>query len=93
MPSRSWRITLFDWDDGNLEHIAEHGVESGEVEEIFRGRLYVRRVRERHIVLGASATGRRLFTVVVRLPGRVLRVITARDMSDTERRLFERRAQ
>jgi uncharacterized DUF497 family protein len=92
MPSRSWRITLFDWDDGNLDHIAEHGVESGEAEEIFRGRLYVRRKGERYIVLGQTATGRRLFTVVIRLPGPVLRVITARDMNGTERRLFERSA-
>jgi len=92
MPSRSWRITLFDWDDGNLNHIAEHGVEPGEVEEIFRGRLYVRRKGERYIVLGQAATGRRLFAVVIRLPGPVLRVITARDMNRTERRLFERSA-
>ena len=93
MTSRSWRITLFDWDQGNIDHIAEHGVETGEVEEVFRGRLYVRRVRDRYIVLGRTATGRQLFTVLERQPGRGVRVITARDMNDSERRLFERRAQ
>jgi hypothetical protein len=93
MTSRSWRIRLFDWDQGNLDHIAEHGVEPGEAEEIFRSRLYVRRVGERYTVLGVTEMGRRLFTVLVRLPGPVIRIITARDMNDKERKLFERRAQ
>lgn len=92
MASRSWRIRLFDWDPGNLDHIARHGVEPGEAEELFRGRLYVRRAGERHIVLGVTGTGRRLFAVVVRLPGPVIRIVTARDMDEKERRLFERRA-
>ena len=83
---------LFDWDEGNLEHVGEHGVEPGEVEEIFRGKLYVRRVRERYIVLGVTLTGRRLFSVLVRYPGPVARIITARDMNAKERRLFERSA-
>ena len=62
------------------------------MEEIFRGRLYVRRVRERYIVLGVTRTGRRLFSVLVRHPSPVARIITARDMDDKERKLFERSA-
>lgn len=92
MPSRSWRITLFDWDEANIEHVGEHGVEPGEVEEIFRGKLYVRRVGERYIVLGVTLRGRRLFSVLVRHPGPVARIITARDMDEKERRLFKRNA-
>jgi hypothetical protein len=92
MPSRSWRVRLFDWDQGNLDHIAAHGVEPGEAEEIFQGRLYVRRAGERYIVLGATATGRALFTVLERYPGPVVRFITARNMNESERKLFQRRA-
>lgn len=92
MPSRSWRVRLFDWDDGNIDHIAEHGVEPGEAEEIFQGKLYVRRTAGRYIVLGVTATGRALFTVLERHPGPVVRFITARDMNDKERKLFQRRA-
>lgn len=92
MAARTWRAAWFDWDDINHFHIARHGVEETEVEEIFRGRLYIRRVRHGYTVLGASATGRRLFVVVARLEGGGLRPITARDMNVSERRRFERRA-
>ena len=87
-----WRTAWFDWDDSNALHVARHGVGEMEVEEIFRGRLYIRRVRHGYTVLGATATGRRLFVVVARLEGGGLRPITARDMTASERRLFERRA-
>jgi len=90
--ARTWRAAWFDWDDRNRVHIARHGVEETEVVEIFRGRLYIRKVRHGYAVLGATATGRRLFAVVVRLEGGGLRAITARDMNPSERRLFERRA-
>ena len=96
MGGASWRVRTLDWDEENREHISRHGVEEGEVEEIFRGRLYVRRVRKRrrtyYTVLGASETGRRLFVVVERLGPQRVRVVTARDMILAERRLFARRA-
>jgi uncharacterized DUF497 family protein len=69
-----------------------HGVEEMEVEEVFRGRLYVRKVRHGYTVLGATATGRRLFVVAARLEAGGIRPITARDMNPSDRRLFERKA-
>ena len=87
-----WRTAWFNWDDGNAFHVARHGVEATEVEEVFRGRLYIRRVRHGYTVLGATATGRQLFVVVARLEGGGLRPITVRDMTTPERRLFEKRA-
>lgn len=92
MGRRAWRVAWFDWDDANREHVGRHGVEETEVEEVFRGRLYLRRVRHGYTVLGVSATGRRLFVVVARREGGGVRPITARDMTLSERRLFERRA-
>jgi len=92
MAGGGWRVGRFDWDDANTDHVAEHGVEEIEVEEVFRGRLYVRRAKGRYIVLGETATGRRLFIVVEKKEGGRVRPITARDMNRSERRLFERRA-
>ncbi len=92
MAGRNWRVAWFDWDDGNRLHIERHGVEETEVEEVFRGRLYVRKVRHGYTVLGAPATGRRLFVVAARLETGGIRPITARDMNPSERRLFERKA-
>ena len=96
MAGGSWRIRRFEWDDRNREHIAGHGVDEEEVEEVFRGRLYVRRIRKKkrvyHTVLGLGASGRPLFVVVERIGSRAVRVITARDMKLSERRLFARRA-
>jgi hypothetical protein len=34
----AFRIHGFEWDEGNLEHMARHDVESDEVEEMFLGR-------------------------------------------------------
>ena len=34
--------SMFEWDDGNLDHIARHGVESWEVEEAFGDRHRIR---------------------------------------------------
>jgi len=92
MAGRSWRVNWFDWDEVNRRHIDRHGVEETEVEEVFGGRLYVRKVRHGYTVLGATATGRRLFVVGARLEAGGFRPITARDMTPSERRLFERRA-
>jgi hypothetical protein len=67
-------------------------VEPAEAEEVFLGRLYVRRTRlGRYLVLGRAGTGRLLFVIVERKPGGVIRVVTARDMDASERRLYERR--
>ncbi|MBI4565770.1 MAG: BrnT family toxin [Planctomycetes bacterium] len=79
--------------DVNFEpHVARHGVEEIEVEELFRGQLFIRRVRDTYTVLGSTATGRRLFVVVARRERGIVRPITAREMTAMERRLFERKA-
>lgn len=88
-----WRITAFDWDEYNLEHVERHGVEDYEVEEVFDGSVYVRRVRDAYTILGSTSAGRRLFVVIARREGGVIRPITARDMTRSERRLYEKRGQ
>jgi uncharacterized DUF497 family protein len=85
-------ISAFDWDDDNSFHVEKHAFTPDEVEEVFAGDHKVRRARQkRYIALGATLDGRLAFVVFRRLPGSRIRVITARDMEDGERRLFRRK--
>jgi uncharacterized DUF497 family protein len=82
----------FDWDDDNVLHIERHEFTPDEVEEVFTGDHKVRRTRQqRYIALGETLDGRLSFVVFRRLPGNLVRVITARDMDASERRLFRRK--
>ena len=73
-------------------HIARHEFTPEEVEEVFVARYKVRRIRQKlYIALGETLDGRLAFVVFRRLPGGVVRVVTARDMEDKERRLFRRK--
>ena len=86
----------FDWDDENIAHISRHGVELWEAEEALLdpGRIGTpaRNVgREtRRAALGATEAGRVLFVVYTRRRGKV-RVVTARDAEDREKRRYRRR--
>jgi uncharacterized DUF497 family protein len=81
------RVTYFDWDDDNEEHVAAHGVDPSEAEEVVRrkpleneGRGAVR------LAWGTTVFGRHLVVVFAPKGGGAIRVITARDMSRRERR-------
>ena len=88
-----------EWDDKNVEHIARHGVEPEEVEEIIyedcyrslivRGRR--RGVREsRLIIYGQTCAGRYLVAVIAPSPRRgVWRAVTAREMGQPDRRRYK----
>jgi uncharacterized DUF497 family protein len=83
-------IAVFDWDEANTQHISRHQVEAAEVEEAFASRHLLLRSREgRMVLLGRSAAGRYLSIAFVIQDG-VVRVITARSMSDAERKRFRR---
>ncbi|HTP36396.1 MAG TPA: BrnT family toxin [Candidatus Acidoferrales bacterium] len=85
-------ISGFDWDDDNVLHIERHRFTPDEVEEVFAGDYKIRRTRQRlYIALGETLDGRLAFVVFRRLPGGLIRVVTARDMDDAERRLFRRK--
>ena len=62
------------------------------MEEVFAGDHKVRRARrKRYIALGETLDGRSAFVVFRRLSGGLVRVIAARDMDASERRLFRRK--
>jgi uncharacterized DUF497 family protein len=85
-------ISGFEWDDDNVSHIERHQFTPEEVEEVFAGDYQVRRARQKlYLALGETLDGRLAFIVFRRRPGGIVRVITARDMDDRERRLFRRK--
>ena len=85
-------ISGFEWDDDNIFHIERHAYTPDAVEEVFAADHKVRRTRQRrYIALGETLGGRLAFVVFRRLSEGLVRVITARDMDASERRLFRRR--
>jgi hypothetical protein len=88
--------TGFDWDEANVPKIWDkHRVSPMECEQVFFNHPLVAGHDERHsdtesryYVLGQSDAGRRLFAVVTVREG-LLRVISARDMSRKERKVYE----
>jgi uncharacterized DUF497 family protein len=90
------RIDELIWDEWNEEHIARHSVRPEEVEEaVFDPSAIFFRTRRagylRYLVLGLSEAGRYLFVILEPLGGQRAYVVTARDMTDSERRRFKRR--
>lgn len=88
-----------EWDDDNVEHIARHGVEPEEVEEIVYEdchpswivRSSRRGVREvRWTIFGQTCAGRYLIAVIAPSPKRgVWRAVTARGMERRTRRRYQ----
>lgn len=87
-------ITRFRWTVDVVEHIEKHRVAPLEVEEVtFGGQTFVRTGRENtHYVLGITRAGRYLFVVVrtTRRRGEAI-IITARDITEKERKYYKRR--
>lgn len=76
----------FEWDMGNLTHIARHNVTSDEAEEVFSDRDNVWQEdiehstnREiRYLIIGKTEKGRLLYQVFIRR-GNKIRVLSSRD--------------
>jgi hypothetical protein len=86
--------TGFEWDAGNAtKSWDKHRVSRGETEEVFFNAplLFAQagasEQETRYFVLGCTDAGRRLF-VVFTLRGTRIRVISARDMSRSERSVY-----
>ncbi len=89
-------VTGFDWDDNNREkNWDKHGVLASECEEIFfnlplllQSNPSHSQKEPRYYVLGQTTAGRRLF-IAFTVRGDQIRVISVRDMSKKERRIYE----
>jgi uncharacterized DUF497 family protein len=89
-------IDEFIWPEERIEHIARHGVTPEEVEEACFGKSLVQRAKSEgenpvYYVLGQTDAGRYLFCVVIGFPDGKGYPVTAREMTDKEKRRYRRR--
>jgi uncharacterized DUF497 family protein len=88
-------VTEFEWDDGNLEHLAAHGLDANDVNAMLASRITAIRNKRAgsgdYKVIGRGKGGELLTVVVARtgVPGR-WRPVTGRRSSDAERKIYER---
>jgi uncharacterized protein len=82
---------MFEWDDDNIDHIAQHRVEPSEAEEavLDRHRAPFPAHSGRYGTIGRTEDGR-LLVVIAERCGLSWRVVTARDATPTERRAYRR---
>lgn len=89
------RVRELLWPQDRLDHIARHNVRPDEVEEVFFGKPFVRNAKSRgenpvYYVYGQTNAGRYLFCVVIQFPDSKGYPITARSMTDKEKRQYRR---
>lgn len=82
----------FWWDENNIEHIANHGVEPYEAEEVIDDSLRILKAgQDRYAAYGQTDNGRYLLVVYALKSENRIRVITARDLTVAEKRQVRRR--
>lgn len=83
-------IKSFEWDPKVVQKIIQkHSVFPHEVEEVFQGINKVRAHMDIYHALGVSKDGKYLF-VVFRKKKDSIKIITARTMTEKEKRLYRR---
>ncbi len=83
----------FEWDGHNEDKLLlRHNVSALEAEQCFANPHTARRHGDDLLMLGVTDDGRMLFLVYEQKPGGVLRVYSAREMTDNERRTYRRHA-
>lgn len=91
------KITEFDWDEGNARKNDKHGVSMAESEQVFFNAPLLMIADSKHSedeprihALGKTDEGRTLhITFTLRDAGKMIRVISARDMHRKERTIYE----
>jgi uncharacterized DUF497 family protein len=89
------RIHEFIWPQNRIDHIARHQVQPEEVENVCFGKAWVRRAKATGkspacYVLGQTESGRHLLCVVIQFPNGKGFPVTARAMTEKEKRQFNR---
>ncbi len=91
MPYR-W-LPEFEWDEDNEEKLlSRHGVTAAEAEECFGNAHSRRRADDVYLMLGMTEAGRMLLLVYEQKRGGRVRVYSAREMTNAERRAYRRLA-
>jgi uncharacterized DUF497 family protein len=90
----------FQWDEGNEnKNLHKHKVAEWEVEEVFKNQSFIARPDRLHSTdnerrfqgLGHTNSGRRLFIAFTTTVGKEIRVISARDMTGKEVKVYEQK--
>jgi uncharacterized DUF497 family protein len=83
----------FEWDEHNEDKLLRnHNVSALEAEQCFSNTHTKRRVGVDLLMLGVTNSGRMLLLVYQQKPNGLVRVYSAREMTDKERRLYRRNA-
>ena len=90
------RVKELHWNRSQIEHIAQHNVTPEEVEEVCSSNPFVQRTKTRgdnpvYHVLGQTHAGRYLFSVIIQFPDGKGYPVTARPMTDKEKRRYRQR--
>ena len=85
-------VDNFDWDNNNTEHISRHGVCDYEVEHVilYDKARYKQAGGGTYSALGTTEEGRYLMIIFAAKGGGSVRVVTARDMSEKEKRYYKK---
>ena len=85
-------IESLEWDDENVEHIARHGVNPDEVEDVCSGlNISEKQGNRRYILSGQSREGRYLNIVVETISEGFFRPITAYQMNEVQKARYRKR--
>jgi len=88
------KIENITWDENTVNHIARHAVSPEEVEEVLfndsDSPRIMRGKENRYLAYGKTNAGRFLLAVLI-ISNRKTRIITARDMTDREKKFYRRK--
>jgi len=87
-------VLMFDWDQGNLEHIQKHNVEHNECEDVFyNDPIYFEdpkhSIQEKRFLTYGVTNDERLLTLVFTIRNHKVRVISARNQNKKEREIYK----
>ena len=89
------KIENITWDEDTANHIARYAVSPEEVEEVLFNDSDSPRVmrgkENRYLAYGKTSAGRFLLVVLI-IANRKTRIITARDMTDREKKFYRRKS-
>jgi len=84
------RIKRLNWDKRNVFHIARHGITVKDVEDVCSGKHIARKVKDRYLIYGETKAGRHIF-IVLEKTGDNFKPITARDVSESEKKIYKKK--
>ena len=89
------KIENITWDEDTADHISRHAVSPEEVEEVLfndsDSQRIMRGKENRYLAYGKTNAGRFLLVVLI-IANRKTRIITARDMTDREKKFYRRKS-